>query len=618
MMFAEYVIGSISNRNNIQKVYKHQSFNQEAYRSLFLFTEEIKLWVEKTGSVKGFEGKHFSDSLLFDFDCENLDEVKTEAANFCLYLEASFEIPTDCLNIHFSGNKGFHIGVPIQCITDDYTPKMDFWKAYRSIAIEISKGFDYADSSIYEIRRIIRLENSLHPKSKLYKIPLTFSELKNKSIDEIKELAKKPRVVEKDIDLELNEGLKELYLKWINKPREEKPKAEYTSTRKADEILSLIENGVGEGGRHAALIRITATLAERGITFDFILALLKNWNKNNTPPLPDNQLESEARAVINEKTKADDKMKIYSLRDSALEYRDFVLNKESSKVNIGYPLIDKKLRGIMPGETMCILGKTSVGKSAFLQNIGLNYARSSKEPVLFFSLEMPITSVFERSVQISSGFTGYEIENGFKQSDKEVYRATEESFINYPQFYTIVKTGLDLNGIKQGIIKAEEVYKNKTGLILVDYLGLVKGKGRDIYERISEVARGMKDLAKEMNVPIIFLSQITKAFTEFTELELGAARDSGAIDEASDFILGLWKEKDNRIPEEQTNIPQMLGILKNRKGGLGKIEIKLDKRSLRVEERKLEDKVSGSNFNPNNGKDSSLDWAGKENEDLSI
>ena len=56
----------------------------------------------------------------------------------------------------------------------------------------------------------------------------------------------------------------------------------------------------------------------------------------------------------------------------------------------------------------------------------------------------------------------------------------------------------------------------------------------------------------------------------------------------------------------------MLGILKNRKGGLGKIEIKLDKRSLRVEERKLEDRASRTNSNPNNGKDTSLDWVEKE------
>lgn len=599
MMFAEYVIGSISNRNNIQKYSKPKPLNQESYRSLFLFTEDFKKWVDKTKSVKGFEGKHFSDSLLFDFDSEDLEKVKTEAINFCLYLEASFDIPLESLSIHFSGNKGFHIGIPIQCITNDYSPMFDFWKVYRSIALEICKGFEFADTSIYEIRRIIRLENSLHPKSKLYKIPLTLSELKNKTIAEIKELAKNPRKVEKDIELELNQGLNELYLKWLNTKFDEPKEEVKQSNRKADEILGLIENGASEGGRHAALVRITATLVERGLTFDFILALLKNWNKNNTPPLPLIRLESEAKAVVNENTKADDSYKVYSLKDSALVYRDFVRNKEKAKVTIGYPLIDNKIRGLMPGETMCILGKTSVGKSAFLHNIGLNYAKSSKEPVLFFSLEMPITSVFERSIQISSGLTGYEIEKGFREDDRKIYTATEQTFIDYPNFYSIEKTGLDLNGIKQFIIKSEEIYNKKTGLVLVDYLGLVKSKGKDLYERISEVARGMKDLAKEMNVPIIFLSQVTKAFTEYAELELGAARDSGSIDEASDFILGLWKEKDNRPEDEQLNIPQMLGILKNRKGGLGKIEIKLDKKSLRVQQRQLTDKVTVHNNNGN-------------------
>jgi replicative DNA helicase len=115
------------------------------------------------------------------------------------------------------------------------------------------------------------------------------------------------------------------------------------------------------------------------------------------------------------------------------------------------------------------------------------------------------------------------------------------------------------------------------------YLSLVRGTGKDLYEQTSRVARGIKDLAKESNVPIIFLSQVTKQFTEYDELQINSARDSGSVDEASDFVLALWKEKDKR--DEQPDIPQMLGILKNRKGGLGKIKIEMDKRSLKILER---------------------------------
>lgn len=609
-MFAEFVTENINHRNTILELseFKNEK-NVEAYRSLFLFEEELKTWVQNTGSVKGFEGRHISDFLIFDFDGEDLSAVKNEAINFCLYLEANYDLNKEFIEIFFSGSKGFHICIPMECITENLSPALDFWKTYKSLAIEISRGFNFADTSIYEIRRIIRLPNSLHPKSKLYKVPITFSELKSKSVDEIKIIAQRPREIEKDIDLELNENLLELYNKLKNKKAESiQPKP---AEKKSDELLTILENGASEGNRHLSLVRITSALMERGITYDFILAILKNWNLKNKPVLTIERLEAESKAVFETKTKAVDSLKIYSLRDAANEYRDFVLKQESRKVNIGYPLIDKKLRAILPGETCCILGKTSVGKSAFLQNIGLNYAKKG-EPVLFFSLEMPITSVFERSVQINSGLTGFHIEAGIREKNLDVYRECEKTFIAYPNFNTITKSGLSLEDIKVGIIKSEEAYKQKTGLVLIDYLGLVKGKGKDIYEKISEVARGMKDLAKEMDVPIIFLSQVTKAFSEYTELELGAARDSGAIDEASDFILGLWKEKDNRPEEDQLNIPLMLGILKNRKGGLGKIEISLEKKSLKVNERSISEKAESYK---NNG---SKNWYERQDEELPI
>ena len=192
-------------------------------------------------------------------------------------------------------------------------------------------------------------------------------------------------------------------------------------------------------------------------------------------------------------------------------------------------------------------------------------------------MEMPITSVYERACQIESGLTGYEIENQYKQNTASL------TFTTLKNFYTVTQSGLNLEQIKNLISIAEKnIYHKKTGLVLIDYLGLVKGNGKDIYEQVSRVARSTKDLAKELNVPIIFLSQVNRNYKEYDELEINAARDSGAIDEASDFILGIWKEKDKRPESEQTDIKLKLGILKNRKGGLGRTSISMSKRSLKV------------------------------------
>jgi len=298
--------------------------------------------------------------------------------------------------------------------------------------------------------------------------------------------------------------------------------------------------------------------------------------------LDDERLVNESKRVFNDN--GQELPEIFSLKQAGDIYRDYISKIDKCKVKTGYDSIDTKIRGLMPGETMCILGKTSVGKSAFLQNIGLNFAKTSGEPVLFFSLEMPITAVYERTLQIETGLTGYEIENSFKRNEEEIKIKANLALNNIDNFYVITKTGLNLDQIKHLISFAEQyIYRKKTGLVLIDYLSLVRGTGKDLYEQTSRVARGIKDTAKELDVPIIFLSQVTKAAGEYDELYINSARDSGVVDEASDFVLALWKEKDKR--EEQPDIPQILGILKNRKGGLGKVKIEMSKRSLKITER---------------------------------
>lgn len=573
-IYGEFVTGSIQNRNNIFSIkdFKLNGVRVDCYRSMFLYDEGLKYYVEKTGSVKGYSGKHTTDAIIFDFDNENdLTAVRDEAVKFIYYLRYNFDLSIDFIRIAFSGSKGFHLVLPIQAISENIQPKENFYQIVKNFVREITEGFQFVDYSIYESKRLIRLLNTKHSKTGLYKIPLTFNELENLSIDEIKTLAKNERTI--DVlpisEISVCDALAEVFFKFYNY----QPVATKTEN-KFDEILSLFD-GVGESGRHKALIRITAMLTKKGLSYDLILAILKSWNLKNNPPLPDSRLESESSRCYHDNKKKDvADVKIYDLKQAEKVYQDYVKNIDSKKAKTGFDFIDKKIRGIAPGETLCILGKTSVGKSALLQNIGMNFAKLSGEPVLFFSMEMPVTSVYERACQIESGLTGYEIENNYRKNANLV-------FTTLNNFYTVQQSGLDLEAMKDLILAGEQnIYHKKTGLVLIDYLGLVKGSGKDVYEQVSKVARSTKDLAKELNVPIIFLSQVNRSFGEFDELTIGASRDSGAIDEASDFILGLWKQKDS--DESEQTIKLNLGILKNRKGGLGKVSISMDKRSLKI------------------------------------
>lgn len=596
--FAEFVTGGIQNRNRIYNInqFNLNGVRTDCYRSLFLYDQDFKIYVEKTGSVKGFAGKHISDALIFDFDGQDLDKVKKETYNFAMYLYHTFNIPFEYLRIAFSGAKGFHVIIPMQAVTENPQPKDNFYEIYKKIAEDLAKDFKYVDFSIYEPKRIFRMNNTINSKTGLYKIPLVYDELDLMSIEEIKELAKKPRTVDMlpASEITLINSLNELYEKW-NAHNFESVEDTHQKNKRS-EILSLIENGASEGNRHLALIKLAGIFEENNFDYEFTLSMLKLWNNSNDPPLSFDRLETESKRAfedLRKKRKNDiSEIKIYSLREAEKEYLKYVSQVNNCKVRTGYEAIDKKIRGIMPGETMCILGKTSVGKSAFLQNIGINFIKESNEPVLFFSLEMPVTSVYERAMQIETGLTGYEIENQYSDRNEEIRIKANLLLSSLSNFYVITKTGLTLESINNLIRFAEDnIYHKKTGLVLIDYLSLVKGNGKDLYEQTSRVARGMKDLSKELNVPIIFLSQVTKAKTEYDQLEINSARDSGSVDEASDFVLGLWKQKDKGQEAEQPDIKLNLAILKNRKGGLGKVSVSMSKRSLKVIESELNKSV---------------------------
>lgn len=577
LMLAEYVIGGIQNRNKIYEVnnFSLNGIRNECYRSLFLFDKDLKFYVERTGSVKGFAGLHTADAFVFDFDSEDLDTAKREASNFCDYLFAEFDLPSENLRISFSGSKGFHICIPCE-VVGKMKMRNDFSQIYKNFCCELAEGFKI-DTSIYELRRIFRMVNTINDKSGLYKIPLTYSELKKLSIEEIKSLAKHERNIEQlpVSEIQINEHLKALWLKWSSY------KEKHIQN---DSSVAELLNGVSHGGRNNAAIKLAGLLIDKGLNENLIEGFLSLWNEKNSPPIETNELQRLIHGAYKRYGETE-KPKVMNFEEGFKIYHSYSTDTQK-RAKTGFELIDTKVRGISPGETCCILGRTSVGKSALLQNIGMNYAKESKEPVVFFSMEMPITSVIERAIQIEFEITGYEIENSLADGDmfrsESILNKAKALFTKIPNFYTIEKSGLNLASIKSIIEFCEHnIYYKKTGLVLIDYLGLITEKGANIYEAMSRVARGVKDVAKDLNVPIIYLNQVNNKYSEYDALDSGAARDSGSIIEASDFVLGIWKKRTN---EESSEIPMHLGIIKNRKGGTGVIDVTMSRQSLRFTE----------------------------------
>jgi len=581
-IYAEYAIGGLQNRNQIfqKRDFTLDGIRNDCSRSLFLFDEGLQAWVDRTGSVSGFAGSHISDMLAFDFDGEDLEKVRAEVVKFCHYIEVQYEVPLEYVRTAFSGSKGFHVTIPMQVI-GDVTPSTNFWQVYRGICVDMAGDFQI-DRGIYEIRKLFRMLSTINGKSGLYKIPLTINELENLSIDSIRELAKKPRTIETLPASEMRPvpALEELYKKWLAHGFVTTASPRSTN----GDLLSLLD-GVQEGARSDAGIKLAGLYISKGFDESLTLKHLQTWNNLNTPPMEERELETIVRGAFKRYSSQDANVAdVYDFLKAGEAYREQAANLSKRKVTTGFSDLDKKLRGIIPGETMCVQGKTSVGKSAFLQNIGHNFAKLSGEPVLFFSIEMPITSVFERACQVEMNTSGYEVERVFQMNTDEIHESAEFLFHKLPNFYTITRTGLNLEKIKGWVRFAEEtVYHKKTGLVLIDYLGLVQSDGKDIYQQVSRVARGIKEMAKELDTAIVFLSQVNKSKGDSEELDVNSARDSGSIAEAADFVLSIWKDP-NMKDRHDENIYLKVGISKNRKGGCGTLSFTMDRRSLKFTE----------------------------------
>lgn len=273
---------------------------------------------------------------------------------------------------------------------------------------------------------------------------------------------------------------------------------------------------------------------------------------------------------------------IFSLSDAEREYENLAEFSSHGLSITGFPSIDRKIREFRPGEVACLEAATGNGKTTVSLNWAQKYTIESGQPTLIFSLEMPVRDIYERIIQIRMDLSGEEVEKNYAENNLGFKTRVSQLLAELHNLHIVGANELPLKQIKSKIQKAEnEIFHAKPGLIVIDYISQVLAGGRDMYEQTSRAARGLKSLAKDMNVPILFLSQVPKSYTIYDTLTLGSARDSGAIEEASDFVLAL-----NRVRGRSTDdfIKLNLEILKNRKGGLTKVPIKLYKKNLRTEE----------------------------------
>jgi len=216
-------------------------------------------------------------------------------------------------------------------------------------------------------------------------------------------------------------------------------------------------------------------------------------------------------------------------------YKQYVADIQKKRVQFGWPSIDNATRGLIPGDVCLIFARTNVGKSALAQSMQISIWERQSIKSIFFSLEMPVTSVYERMASMISGWQESEIEGIFLTEDEDRLLG---DLVKYEDgVFFVEKSSLMLRDISRITKSVDNI-----GVIFIDYMGLVKGLGRSPYERLSDIATGLKVMAKDLGIVVVCICQLSrKAGDGSVPVSFEMVRDSGQIEEASDVILGMHR-----------------------------------------------------------------------------
>ena len=258
-------------------------------------------------------------------------------------------------------------------------------------------------------------------------------------------------------------------------------------------------------------------------------------------------------------------------------------NGEVTGIATGYIGLDRMTSGLHADELIILAARPSVGKTAFVLNIAKHVAVNLNETVAIFSLEMGAESLVERIICSHASINAGHLKTG-KLTDEE-----------YTQYF--VATGVlaeapiyidDTPGIRVSEIRAKcrrlKQERNNLGLVVIDYLQLIEGNGKESRQQeVSEISRNLKKLAKELKVPVIALSQLSRGVEQRQDKRpiMSDIRESGSIEQDADIVAFLYRDdyyrqepdENGHVPEVEPNSTIEVIIEKNRSGPRGTVEL---------------------------------------------
>lgn len=303
------------------------------------------------------------------------------------------------------------------------------------------------------------------------------------------------------------------------------------------------------------------------------------------------ELIEEAETKLFEVSQQHVKQDISSLEDILADSFERLdeLHKDKGKLRgipTGYKDLDGKLAGLQRSDLIILAARPSMGKTAFVLNLAHNVAVRAGEGVLIFSLEMSKEQLVDRMLSRESGVDAWALRTG-NLSDKDFEKIGQAmGTLSEAKIYIDDTPGITVSEMRTKARR--EAHQHPIGLIVVDYLQLMSGGSRfggdgNRVQEISEISRGLKGVARELNVPLIALSQLSRSVESRTppHPQLSDLRESGSIEQDADVVAFLYREEYYNPETDRKNILDIM-IKKHRNGPTGNIELYFDREKQRI------------------------------------
>ena len=352
-----------------------------------------------------------------------------------------------------------------------------------------------------------------------------------------------------------------------------------------DEIggVSFLTSLVNKTPTSAHIIHYANIIHQKKVLRDLIAASYKiselGWNESEDI----NDVIDKAEQVIfaiSQKSVSQDFVALKNELTKAFERID-QLQKGGGKlrgVGTGFETLDNYLSGLQKSDLIILGARPSIGKTSLAMDIARNIASKEKIPVGIFSLEMSRDQVVDRLIAAESTVDLWKIRTGRLSTDGDIndFSLIQDAFSRLSEAPIFIDDAPSPTVMQMRTMARRLLAETNIGLIIVDYLQLITPAfaRENMVQQYSEVSRSLKSLSRELNVPILALSQLSRAVEQRSPAipRLSDLRETGSLEQDADVVLFIYREDRYRQDIERKNIADII-IAKHRNGPVGKISL---------------------------------------------